>query len=57
MDRKLLLNGKWREGQGFVDVKSPWDARLVNRVAQASAADAEEALNEAASARPALAAL
>lgn len=57
MDRKLLLNGKWREGQGFSDVRSPWDGRLVNRVAQASGADAEEALNEAVSARPRLQAL
>src|SRR3954454_4815037 len=57
MDRKLLLNGHWQDGQSFSEVKSPWDGRLLNRVAQASSADAEQALTEASAARPRLQAL
>jgi glyceraldehyde-3-phosphate dehydrogenase (NADP+) len=54
MDRKLLQSGKWSEGQGYADVTSPWDGRVINRVAQAAAADADAALQTASDARPAL---
>ncbi|MBS1151288.1 MAG: Aldehyde dehydrogenase, partial [Myxococcaceae bacterium] len=54
MDRKLLVNGKWRDGQGVAELKSPWDGRSLGRVAQASPADVQDALEAAVSARPRL---
>jgi len=54
MDRKLLVNGEWREGQGTTSVKSPFDDREISRVAQASAKDVEDALAAAVAARPRL---
>ena len=54
MDRKLLVNGKWRDGQGVAELKSPWDGRSLGRVAQASSADVQDALEAAVSARPRL---
>ncbi len=54
MNRKLLVNGTWRDGQGLVELKSPWDARSLGRVAQASNVDVEDALRDAVAARPRL---
>jgi acyl-CoA reductase-like NAD-dependent aldehyde dehydrogenase len=54
MDRKLLLNGSFSAGQAFADVKSPWNGRVIGRVAQASPAQVEQALAAAAAARPRL---
>jgi acyl-CoA reductase-like NAD-dependent aldehyde dehydrogenase len=44
MDRKLFLRGQWVGGERAVEVKSPFDGRVVTKVAQASRAQAEEAL-------------
>ncbi len=54
MDRKLLVNGTWRDGQGTAELKSPWDDRSLGRVAQASDADVQDALKVASAARPRL---
>ena len=54
MDRKLLVNGSWRDGQGVAELTSPFDGRSLGRVAQASPSDVEDALKAAASARPRL---
>lgn len=54
MDHKLLINGKWRQGQGVAELKCPWDGRSLGLFAQASAADADEALQHAFGARPRL---
>ncbi len=54
MDRKLLVDGKWVEGVGFAEIKSPFDGRVVNRVAQGGPADVEAALVAASAARPRL---
>lgn len=54
MHRKLLLNGRWVDGQRNADIKAPWDGRVVAQVAQASKEQAEEALAAAFAARPRL---
>ena len=54
MPRKLLLAGKWVVGERTADIKAPWDGRVVAQVAQASKAQAEEALSFAHAARPRL---
>ncbi len=54
MDRKLLVNGAWRDGQGVAELTSPFDGRSLGRVAQAAEADVEDALKAAAAARPRL---
>ncbi len=54
MLRKLLLAGQWRDGEAVREVRSPWDGSVVASVAQASRAQAEEALAFAHAARPRL---
>ncbi len=54
MDRKLLVNGEWRDGASTYSVKSPFDDREICRVVQAGAKDVEDALAAAVAARPRL---
>jgi glyceraldehyde-3-phosphate dehydrogenase (NADP+) len=50
MNRKLLLAGQW-VGGGEVEVRSPFDGRVVSNVAQATRAQADQALHTAFDAR------
>src|SRR4051794_18374947 len=50
MDRKLLLAGQWL-GAPSAEVRSPFDGRVITKVAQASPAQAEESLAVAFAAR------
>jgi glyceraldehyde-3-phosphate dehydrogenase (NADP+) len=54
--RKLLLAGQWQDGAKTAEVHSPWDGKVVTLVAQASRAQAEDALAHAHAARARLAA-
>ncbi|MBK7858172.1 MAG: aldehyde dehydrogenase family protein [Archangiaceae bacterium] len=51
MAKPLLLAGKWTPGERDASIKAPWDGREVAQVAQASRAQAEQALAFAHSAR------
>ena len=44
-DGRLFLKGEWVETPGTVEVRAPWDGRLLRRVAQASPAQADAALD------------
>jgi acyl-CoA reductase-like NAD-dependent aldehyde dehydrogenase len=44
LDRPLYLGRRFVEGESWSEVRSPWDGSLVSRVAQASAAQIEEAI-------------
>jgi len=50
-DGRLWIDGAWVQGEHQVEVRAPWDGRLLRRVAQASAAQAEQALAVASGAR------
>jgi glyceraldehyde-3-phosphate dehydrogenase (NADP+) len=50
-DGRLWIDGAWVQGEHQVEVRAPWDGRLLRRVAQASAAQAEQALAAASGAR------
>ncbi len=50
-DGRLWIDGVWVQGEHQVDVRAPWDGRLLRRVAQASAAQAGQALAAASGAR------
>ena len=43
-DGRLWIDGTWVDGDHQVEVRAPWDGRLLRRVAQASVAQAEQAL-------------
>jgi len=43
-DGRLWIDGAWVNGEHQAEVRAPWDGRLLRRVAQASAAQAEQAL-------------
>ena len=51
MDGRLFIDGAWVQGEHQAEVRSPWDGRLLRRVAQASPAQAEQALGVASGAR------
>jgi acyl-CoA reductase-like NAD-dependent aldehyde dehydrogenase len=44
MARKLFLEGKWQDGVSSSTVRSPWDQRVLETVAQASKAQVERAV-------------
>lgn len=46
--RPFLVNGEWREGEGTLDVKSPFDDSIVASIGVPTAADVEEAIATAA---------
>jgi glyceraldehyde-3-phosphate dehydrogenase (NADP+) len=50
-DGRLFIDGTWAQGEQQVEVRAPWDGRLIRRVAQASPAQAEQALAVASGAR------
>ncbi len=50
-DGRLFIDGAWVDGDHQSEVRAPWDGRLLRRVAQASAAQAERALAVASGAR------
>ncbi|HZJ55904.1 MAG TPA: aldehyde dehydrogenase family protein, partial [Myxococcaceae bacterium] len=50
-DGRLWIDGAWVAGEHQAEVRAPWDGRLIRRVAQASAAQAEQALAVASGAR------
>ncbi len=50
-DGRLWIDGAWVDGDHQAEVRSPWDGRLIRRVAQASAAQADQALSVAFGAR------
>ena len=54
-DGKLWIDGAWVDGEHQAEVRAPWDGRLLRRVAQASVAQAEQALAVAFAARERLA--
>ena len=54
-DRLLLVGGHFVEGESFAEVRAPWDGRVLGHVAQASPAQAEQALAFATSRRSVLA--
>jgi glyceraldehyde-3-phosphate dehydrogenase (NADP+) len=53
----LFIAGAWQQGDGAIAVHSPYDGREVARVARAGRAQLGAALDAAAAARPAMAAL
>ncbi|MDD5563584.1 MAG: aldehyde dehydrogenase family protein [Thermoanaerobaculaceae bacterium] len=53
----LFVAGAWQQGSGVLTVRSPYDGREVARVARAGDAQLAAALDAAAAARPAMAAL
>lgn len=53
-DGRLFLQGEWVGTARTAEVRAPWDGRLLRRVAQASAAQADAALGFAEEARPRL---
>ena len=53
----LFVAGAWQQGDGAITVRSPYDGREVARVARAGRAHLEAAIEAAAAARPAVAAL
>ena len=56
-ERKLFLEGSWQPGEGWAEVRSPYDGRSVSRVAQAGPAQVERALAAAVAGRARLQAL
>ncbi len=50
-DGRLWIDGAWVNGEHQAEVRAPWDGRLIRRVAQASAAQAEQAISVASGAR------
>ncbi|HZX41822.1 MAG TPA: aldehyde dehydrogenase family protein [Myxococcaceae bacterium] len=50
-DGRLWIDGAWVQGEHQAEVRAPWDGRLLRRVAQASPAQAEQALSVAFDAR------
>lgn len=44
MHRKLLVEGLWEEGAAPVEVRAPWDGRVVALIAQATESQIERAL-------------
>ncbi len=50
-DGRLWIDGTWVHGEHQSEVRAPWDSRLLRRVAQASAAQAEQAVSVAFGAR------
>jgi len=50
-DGRLWIDGAWVQGEHQAEVRAPWDGRLIRRVAQASAAQADQALAAAFGAR------
>jgi glyceraldehyde-3-phosphate dehydrogenase (NADP+) len=50
-DGRLWIEGAWVAGEHQAEVRSPWDGRLIRRVAQASVAQADQALAAASGAR------
>jgi glyceraldehyde-3-phosphate dehydrogenase (NADP+) len=50
-DGRLWIDGAWVQGEHQVEVRAPWDGRLIRRVAQASPAQVEQALGVAFGAR------
>ena len=50
-DGRLWIDGAWVNGEHQAEVRAPWDGRLIRRVAQASAAQAEQAISVASAAR------
>ena len=50
-DGRLWIEGAWVDGDHQAEVRAPWDGRLLRRVAQASAAQADQALSVALAAR------
>src|SRR5262245_19590447 len=50
-DGRLWIDGAWVQGEHQAEVHAPWDGRLIRRVAQASAAQADQALAAAFDAR------
>ena len=50
-DGRLWIDGAWVQGEHQAEVRAPWDGRLIRRVAQASPAQAEQALAVASAAR------
>ena len=50
-DGRLWIDGAWVQGEHQAEVRAPWDGRLLRRVAQASPAQAEQALSVAFAAR------
>lgn len=57
MQRKLFVAGEWRAGAPSVEIKSPFDGRVVSTVGQGGADDVEAALKFAWEGRTRLAAL
>ena len=54
-DGRLWIDGAWVDGERQVEVRAPWDGRLLRRVAQAGMGQVERALAAAAGARERLA--
>jgi glyceraldehyde-3-phosphate dehydrogenase (NADP+) len=54
-DGRLWIDGAWADGEHQAEVRAPWDGRLLRRVAQASLAQADQALSVASAARERLA--
>ena len=50
-DGRLWIDGAWVQGEHQAEVRAPWDGRLLGRVAQASPAQAEQAVSVAFGAR------
>ena len=50
-DGRLWIDGAWVQGEHQAEVRAPWDGRLLRRLAQASPAQAEQALSVAFAAR------
>ena len=50
-DGRLWIDGAWVQGEHQVEVRAPWDGRLLRRVTQASPAQVEQALAVASGAR------
>ena len=44
MDRRLFSEGRWQQGESWAELRSPFDDRLLSRVAQASRAQVDAAL-------------
>src|SRR5512136_703015 len=53
----LFIGGRWQEGSGFITVRSPFDGREVARVGRAGADQLRAAVDAAAGAQEAMAAL
>ncbi len=56
-EMKLFLAGRWTDGEDEMEVRSPWDGRVVSRVARGGTAHLERAVEAAHRSAPMLAAL